>query len=157
MFLVLLALGYWLLDRVPPGPDELFAQYFSVYEVPDEMIRASTEPERRAFLSAYVAGEYELAISTFDRLKPPADLDRLVYGVSYLAIGRPVGGMGALMAVTDHGESLSAQARWYLALAYLKMDDRENASILLQNLIANSAWNNERAVSLLRAISAQHR
>ncbi|MDX1476409.1 MAG: hypothetical protein R3301_01845 [Saprospiraceae bacterium] len=152
LFILLIALAWWLASRIPLGPDALFDRFFTEYSLPDGALQTARDETHRAFLTAYAAGEYRIAATLYARLEATDDLDRLMYGVGHLALRRPVGGIGALMEAAQEGSAYRNQAQWYLALAYVKLGDAENARILLRELTARAGDQHQQAEALLRKL-----
>lgn len=108
-------------------------------------------------MKLYDEGEYTLAIEAFQRFEPQAK-DEALYnfylGFCYLKSDF------ANLAISHFDESsqlfkkfeMVQLSRWYLALAYLKVGDQENAVEVLKNLIEVNAPQRYVADNLLKQI-----
>ena len=134
IFIALMFCAFLLLKKVPTSPDQLFDRYFETYALTTSAGQ-SEDPVRMALHAAYSAQEYRAAISAFDQLTDVTDLDHLLMANSYMAIGRPAGGLSSLTKVIEGKSSLRPEARWYLALTYVKLNDLTSAGVLAQAVV----------------------
>lgn len=135
--LVIFSIGFLLLrPTLYPSPEELFAENFEPYRnivLPVERSSNSNSIKQSAFL-AYENGNYHKAINLFNSIQ-----DRnLIYvdfykSMCYLSLNKNVEAIDLLIPITvttekgDTDKNFNELANWYLALAYLKVDEKEKA------------------------------
>lgn len=92
-------------------------------------------------LEAYGAGQYEQAIHSFSQLPQDSSqvLARLYLGISYLATDQPEAASIELQAVKELSSPIQENARWYLILAQLQLNEQESAMKGLDMLIAEGS------------------
>ncbi len=90
-------------------------------------------------LRQYRDQEYEKAIKNFEIViqSVPQNSKALLYcAVSQLAINKPDEAIANLESILKSGHNLYIPAaRWYIALAYLKKNDKAKAKAMLQNIV----------------------
>lgn len=106
--------------------------------------------EREAFV-AYEAKNYDLAITKFDQLEPSDHLS-FYKGQSYLALDDTESAKALFLEVIGYNTSLTAEAKWYLALIYIKEKDKGNATKYLTELKTQHSYNKDKVEALLDAI-----
>ena len=159
-FALVLAAAF-LLWPSDPSAEQLFAANFE--HLPSAVAntnleRGTTEAEdwkSKAFL-AYEQKNYEQAIPNFETyLANTTDFESQFYfGIALLGEGYAQKAINQLKGVKNNPPSdvYGEYATWYLALAYLQVDEVENAKSLLQLLSENSADYQEQAKKLLNAL-----
>lgn len=139
---LLAAVGVFLLMPTGrPAPEDLFTAYFEHYEVPavlrSEGALYQDADAQQAFLH-YSQKEYAAAIPLFTKtLDQSPDVMLVVFsrGICYLATGETGAAVQDFQTVIQHGDNLFvAQARWYLALAYLRAGRADPARSVLSQL-----------------------
>ena len=135
-------------DARPPvaekkqGTEKLFAQYFQPYR--DESLDPSTRSSEDdatpfdRFQQAYWEGKHEAALTAFEELAPSLkNNDNLLFqkANSLLAVGDAKAASAILEKIIANGRSrFRLEAKWYLALSYLKMGEQKKAIPLLKQL-----------------------
>ncbi len=128
------------------SPEELFNRHFAVS--PNMGLQTSrsdiaAHPAYPAY-QAYELGNYAEAARLFESIIEGSDhrnTDLFHLGNCYLVLGAWDPAIEALEQVVTSETTLTENARWYLALAYLRVSDSEKARILLEEVAAP----NERA------------
>lgn len=160
--LVLIVAGYFVLDRVlAPTPQELYQAYFetpAAEEFMDPAIFRSRDGasekeglqglEKMAEL--YRNGQYAEALAAMQAIEP-AETAAHAYqlGVLYLVNNQPEPALQAL----ETGEAANPDgARWYQALALLKLNRPAEARALLEQLRTETSIWGEEATALLRKL-----
>lgn len=135
---VLLAFAGLQLMNQPLSNEDLFAQNYQT--VPFQTgVRGGDEDRLLHAREAYQKGDYEQAIVLLEvllrdssfLLKPKA---YYFQGLSHLEKNDPAAAIQALDQVAE-GSIFGPAARWHIALAHLKMDNREEAKKALQQLL----------------------
>jgi tetratricopeptide (TPR) repeat protein len=135
--LLITTLGMWTVKSLYyPSNDEIYETYFEVdRNTIQPVVRGESlnTIEYRAFV-AYEAQDYYKAINLFNSVKNPDEIYIIYYkGLCFLALEKTDEAIALLSNVanttTIDGKSadLEEKANWYLALAYLKNNDTENA------------------------------
>ncbi len=100
--------------------------------------------------TAYEGQQYPEAIAICKQLSPPLEEVTLLLGAAQFANEDPTAAIQSFQSILDQVVSTNKEeARWYLALAYLKNGDRDNAQQTLATIIAQASWNHELAKTLL--------
>ncbi len=155
--IVLIAgLSYFFIPDSTTSSQELFSQNFERYpNVVYPIVRGEEgpEPKTKAFL-AYQNGEYTAAVALFTELYTnQAEPDFLFYKANaLLQLDR---GQEAIPVLKNHletGDTLTEKTSWYLAMAYLQVDDPENAAKILQTVVEDGGFKVEEAKILLKSL-----
>ncbi len=155
--LALMGLGTMLYMNMSNSSEKLYAQYFEPYKnVVQPIVRGDVEKSTkvRAFM-AYDDGDYEKAIGYLDELleeKPEAIL-ALYKANAQLQMNQTEAAIDILASQIKASDSIYAEAQWYLALGYLKMDNKTAAKSYLNALLeSNSNFKNKDAQHLLKSL-----
>ena len=110
------------------------------------MVRKNRIKKTKAFI-AYETGDYELAVSLFSDLY---EKDKQPYYLFYKAnaLLKLEKAKEAIPLLKEHlktKDTLNEKSTWYLALAYLKIEDKENARTLLQQLVNDKQYKIKRS------------
>lgn len=114
----------------------LFEKHFTVYPLEDA-VRGGQDESMKVAFEAYSKQDYAKAIPILENLvaKMPDKHDLKMYlGSSYLksgAVGQAIREFEKLTAI----ETYSEQAKWYLALCYLKANENDRVTTLLEDII----------------------
>lgn len=155
--LVLLGLGAMLYLNSINSSEKLYAQYFEPYKnVVQPIVRGDAEKTTKvlAFM-AYDDGDYAKAIGYLDKLleeKPEAIL-ALYKANAQLQINQTEAAITILASDIKKTDSIYAEAQWYLALGYLRIEDKTAAKNYLNALLeSNSSFKNKEAQHLLKSL-----
>lgn len=128
----------------------LYAEYHQVYPAPEGL--RSENNDLDSVLSEgykkYNAGEYESAFSIFSTLlteNPNHTQAQFYAGLSQFELRQPGKAISYFQATIDNSNSpYISQAKWYMALAYLKQDNKSEAKKWLRELTsANGRLGND--------------
>jgi hypothetical protein len=158
--LMLILLGslplFWSMFASGDKNDErLYAEYFTPYE--NIFIQRGGMNERPAELEkaikSYDAANYSDAMENFRMYmqnETASDAVILYYSISCMESGELSEAIARLESLSANTESLFCeQAQWFLSLAYLKNKNREKASRMLQSIVLNNSYQQEKAVELI--------
>ncbi len=148
-----MVLSYWFYQQSLLGSPDLFANNFEQYPnviAPIERGETATTTLEKAF-AAYENKRYEEAISSFDQLENSTiNFDVLFYKANaLLALGKNNTAMQAFEQVVNSKTKFSAQAKWYLALTYLKQNNNVQAKTILEEIIKDKSFNYQKAEELI--------
>lgn len=149
--LIVTSLGIWgIKSSYFPSNEAVYEDYF-------EPSRNTIQPivrgenlntiEYRAFV-AYEAQNYHKAINLFNSVENPDKVYINFYkGISYLAINKTEEAIGLLKPISElnnlegMNKGFNKKAQWYLALAYIKINDEQNAATELEEIINDPSEN----------------
>jgi anti-sigma-K factor RskA len=135
--LLLVALPFWLNNRDSQTPEQIFAAHFSVPSVPE--VRDATP---QAWREAYTKGDYQQAVASLNTLLADQTFTQrseasLYLGVSQLALGNASEALAAFQKVSQDSYDWES-AQWYSALALLKLGKKDEAKIIVDDIVHRS-------------------
>lgn len=158
---VLLLVGvsvYIFQDKKTPE-QQLFATYFSPRVHPDAPMRgestASLEETEMKAMYAYEAEDFKKSVNYYEVLVneyPKSSKHALFLSISYLGVNNPQKAINVLSRLNNVDESYKTDIAWYLALAYLKNNERNAARIILEKLALEDSFYSESAREILNAL-----
>jgi len=144
----------WMQQR-PPQNERLYATYFQTFDSPGSGLTrgANEENLKTKAYDAYDNGRYEDAIRLFNQVLTQVDdpISHLCLGNSLLAVGRYEEAEHTFDHMVENHVDLVTQARWYLALTYLKEAKMERAKATLWEISTSSTYG-EKARKLLKEL-----
>lgn len=157
----LLGLVAWqLLTPAPQNPQLLADQYLAIpfdhaetRKGPLDYTRLRKEASR-----AYAQRDFALAVERWEDLAAQTALteeDNFYLGLSYLYQDRaaPEAAIPRFKAALDMPErEYTGEAKWFLALAYLKAQRMEAARETFREIVTDESWNAEKAVDFLEIL-----
>ena len=129
--------------RQPTSPQDLYSQYFKPYDnefvSPKRGVDQSLELQVQSFRE-YDNGNFSSAIEGFNKILEEDQENTLV--LFYLGNAQLAENDGQAAIITfkrflELSQDFTMQAKWYLALSYLKEDDVDEAKVLLEELENN--------------------
>lgn len=124
-----------------PSEEELFAQYFEIYQAPTTFRDVDVFSLDKRFvegLAKYDNGQYQSAIESFSAAAADNQNHAVIsflIGVSKLATNELDGAQVELeKVIVDENSLFVEQSKWYLALVHLRRGAREEAIDLLRQL-----------------------
>ncbi|MEP0265919.1 hypothetical protein [Dokdonia sp.] len=155
--LVLIGLGSIFYFNSTDSTESLYAHYFEPYKnVVQPIVRGEVVKTTKALaFMAYDDGDYTKAIKHINDLleeKPEAIL-ALYKANAQLQIDQTEAAIETLESHVEKTDTIYAQAQWYLALSYLKLDNKATAKSHLNILLqTNSSFKNKEAIALLNSL-----
>lgn len=149
-------LAYIFMPASPTSNQDLFNQNFQPYpNVVHPVVRGEEGPElkTKAFV-AYEKKEYTSAIALFAELYSESEEpDYLFYQANaLLQLNRGQEAIPLLQNHLESGDKLAEKSAWYLAMAYLQVDDSENAQNMLQSVVDDGGFKAQEAKKLLKSL-----
>lgn len=140
-------------DLGPSTPEQIFAAHFEPYEN-QELTRGSTDEKqiRSSAYTAYDLKNFEEAIEIFGALTPgyKEEMDDAFYiGISRMELGRWESAVDILEKVVDSDSEYKIEASWYLGLSYLRMGDRDQASMIFRSFRDAGKYKSEESGKVL--------
>ncbi len=133
----LVTIGWWFSSSVQSS-DELYSKHFEIY--PDYVSSRTVDTnEIKAAFEYYNTGKFQKAASEFEKLHQnnSQNIDVPFYlGLSHLNDNQTNNAIKYLTDVVANNDKYRQQARWFLALAYLKGSQLTEAKAILKNIKA---------------------
>lgn len=154
--LVLFGLSYFALFQENSTNEDLFAQNFEPYRnviQPIERSKISEDIKTKAF-AFYEKGEYQDAILLFSELQKTEKENYFIFykANSYLAIKNTSEAIPLLKKYLEIQGQFKDKAQWYLALAFLKEKNTNEAEKILHTIIRLKTYNHEKASLILNEL-----
>ena len=137
--------GYFTIHNKTVSNQELYAMYFTPHRnivVPIVRSETKTTQKTTAF-QKYETGKYTEAITLFNQLttKDSIDTNTLNFykGNAYLELKKPEKAIISFLKITNSDTNWQEERLWYLALASLNIDKKEDAKKYLTLLKSNNS------------------
>jgi len=150
----LLGLSYFLTLEKKASTQELFASYFKPYKNVIQPLQRNGDQQNEKAIAfmAYDKGEYEKAVLLFSELytstKEPYDL--FYKANALLKLERANEAVPLLLEHLKTKDTLTEKSHWYLAMAYLKSNDKTNAKQSLKKVLSEGKYKTKEAEKLLK-------
>ena len=140
---LLILAGWWVFSWQSSQTEALYAAYFSPDEGLPTTLGYADDAQFAEGMVSYKLGEYTEALKYWQPLlsaDPANDTLNYYSGLAYLANEQPEQAMQNLKPVAENEASgFHTDARWYLALAFLKNEQLADAEALFQTLAAEDS------------------
>lgn len=150
---LLLGLSYFLTINNKATTNELFASYFKPYRnVVAPIVRSDDfQDEKTLAFMAYEKGEYKTAIMLFSNLYTTTKKPYYLFykANALLKLERADEAIPLLLEHLKTKDTLTEKSNWYLALAYLKIENTQKAKEALQKVITNKSYKTKEAQKLI--------
>lgn len=149
-------LAYFFTVDSSASTQDLFVSNFEPYRnVVHPIVRGEEgQTKKTNAFAAYQTGDYETALPLLDELytntKEPYYL--FYRANALIELNRAKEAVPLLQQHLKTNDTLVKNSPWYLAMAYLQLDDKENAIKMLQEVIKNGKYKVEEAQKLLDAL-----
>lgn len=150
--ILLLGLGVFYNLNQPVSSTDLYMNYFEPYpNVVQPVVRGDETSAVSEAFEAYENGRFEEALTRFtDLQETKGDSYYLFYRANALLnLERPNEAIVLLREFATTDDKLADRSGWYLAMAYLQLDDKEQAKIELEKVVESNAYNASKAKELL--------
>lgn len=150
-------IGYYQMNA-PPSNVEVFEQYYEPYNATISF-RSGNEELNSLLTKAYQfyqKEEYSKALSLFNRiLDKKKDMAALLYsGISLMEIEKYREAEQSFEVVVEDQDNLFVeQAKWYMAMCYIKANKITEAEMLLEELARSSQFYHKRSKKALRDLA----
>ncbi|WP_047414259.1 tol-pal system YbgF family protein [Cellulophaga sp. Hel_I_12] len=152
---LLLGLSYFLTTNKQASTNELFTSYFEPYRnVVQPLERSGAQQDQKSLaFYAYEMGEYQKAEVLFSDLYGSSKEPYYLFykANALLKLERANEAVPLLLEHLKTKDTLTEKTNWYLALAYLKLEDKKNAKIVLEKVIEEGKYKTSEAQKLLSA------
>ncbi|MFO8235672.1 MAG: hypothetical protein R6U04_09745 [Bacteroidales bacterium] len=150
-------IGYFHMNS-PKNPEEVFEEHYEPYQATISF-RSGNEEINSLLVRAYQyyqEEKYTTALTLFDQiLEQEQDMGVLLYsGISLMEIDRYYEAEQSFAMVVKNDNNLFIeQAKWYLAMCYIKTNEKTEAEKLLADLAQNSQFYDEQAEKVMRDLA----
>ncbi|GAB1858219.1 hypothetical protein MHTCC0001_30560 [Flavobacteriaceae bacterium MHTCC 0001] len=136
--------------------EALFNENFEPYRnVVHPIVRSNDQQdlETQAF-NYYEKGEYQKALQLFEQLYNKTKTPHYLFykANALLKLNRPKDAIVELNAHLKTKDTLTEKTHWYLAMAYLKLDDKASAKKNLEQVVLQNTYNVKKAKHLLNTL-----
>lgn len=157
--LLIVGVSVYIFQSNETQEQQLFSTYFSPRVHPDAPVRGESvinlnEVEAKA-MYAYEAEDFKKAINHYEilvREYPRNSKHALFLSISYLGVNNPEKAINVLSRLEKVDENYKSDIAWYLALAYLKNNEKNAARIVLESLVKEDSFYTESAIEILNAL-----
>ena len=136
----------------------IYASYFKPLTNPDATVRGENglTAESQA-IQAYEKEDYFEAVNAYQKLvsnNPDNVKNNLFLGISFLGTNQPKKAIEVLSKLTQ-SEAFHFDIKWYLALAYIKNKELQQAQLLLTNLAEQENYYKNDAQEILEKLDGK--
>ncbi|WP_439181508.1 tetratricopeptide repeat protein [Carboxylicivirga taeanensis] len=153
--IVVIGLGSYLglLSGSKYSGSQAFIEYYAPYGT-DMTVRGNDQPGSfNAAFEQYHAGDIDAAIVSFTELKSEnEELAGFFTGLCYLELGNIADAKQQLEATSKISIFYDEQVKWYLALCYLKLEEYQQAELILTEIKNVGSKYSDDARSLLKKV-----
>ncbi len=144
---------FWYTINNQDQTKELYAQYYEPFPVED-VSRGEDDNALQDVMKSYSNGDYSIVISKLEELPNTIkkDLIHLYLGNSYLNTNQEEKAIGQFESIQKNSQYYE-NARWYLALTYLKWGNPKKIKPILQEIIEYNGVYKENATQLMNALT----
>lgn len=156
--MIILGVLFWLSTENKPSIEDLYLSYYQNYpNVVEPIVRGEgNQGDKNEAFEAYEQEKYQKSKVLFHNIfdKTKAEYALFYESQSYFALGETQKGIDILenASFTDNKYQFKTQQKWYLALAYLKLNKIENAKKYLYILAKSENIQQENASNLLKLL-----
>ena len=149
---------YFYTQNKTLSPERLFTSYFEPVLMEEQFTRGEGKKELEQAAVEYREGHYREALELYEKSLESATYKsqiRMYMGNCYLALGtNPEQAVRLFQEILrDQNSGLQQKANWYLALAYLKNQEPEQAIAQLKKIATHpKAYHKEQALTLLKKL-----
>lgn len=130
----------------------IYASYFKPLTNPDATVRGENgATDESQAIQAYEKEDYFEAVNAYQKLvanNPDNVKNNLFLGISFLGTNQPKKAIDVLNKITT-SEEFHFDIQWYLALAYIKNKELQNAQTTLSNLTKEENYYQKEAQEIL--------
>ena len=155
---LLILSGWWYINSQVSQPASLYAAYFSPAAGLPTTLSYTNDARFSEGMISYKLGAYAEAREWWQPLlqaDPANDTLNFYMGVAALADEQTDGAINYLSKVVEENNSIYyADARWYLALAYLLDENKEKVKTILQDLSEEDGTYREQSIEIIKKITS---
>ncbi len=153
VFFIIIFLSFFIIignKNEPQRSEILFAEYFE--PLPDMITSRSGRSELTAAMRAFQNAQYEKALILLDTTIYRQDIVKIYRAVAQLGIANvPVEMFEQEISYLPENHPFTGEIKWYLALSFLKSENKESALILLRD-INQGGYKYKEAQELIRKL-----
>lgn len=154
---LLIMIGITFFLNKTPNNDQLFSTYFEPSKnVSAPIVRSESNDEllSNAFIT-YTEADYKNAIPLFEKAFENTKKSELLFykGNALLALNQTEDAIDVFKKHLSFSDALTHRSHWYLALAYIKTEQVENAKMELKTFMdSGESFKKKEAISLLKKL-----
>lgn len=152
--IILLGLSYFLTLEKKVSTQELFVSYFEPYKNVIEPLQRNGDQknEKAIAFMAYDHEEYEKAVILFSKLYSSTNEPYYLFykANALLKLERANEAIPLLLEHLKTKDTLTEKSYWYLAMAYLKLNDKASAKQSLKKVLSEGKYKTKEAEKLLK-------
>lgn len=155
---VLISLSLWQVFSVT-NPEKIYSNFYQPYET-DFSTRSSIELKDKSALAIqlYEKGDYEASFEIFTNYLAKNfgnQTARFYYAMTSLELGKTdIAIIEFKQVESDSLSDYSLHSKWYLAMAYLKMKNKEEAIKYLKPIAEEDNFYSDRAKTILKKLKS---
>ncbi len=153
---LVVSITYFATRQGAPDTQILYTENFEPYRNVVHPITRTTQQKdlKTQAFAHYEKGEYKEALELFEKLYEITNTPHFLFykANALLQLNRPREAIVALQAHLKTKDTLTQKSHWYLAMAYLKLDDVVNAKRSLERVVAQNKYNVKKANVLLKTL-----
>ncbi len=138
--------------------EQIYASYFKPLTNTDATVRGENDDsEEKKAANAYENEDYFEALNMYQKLvsnNPKNVKNNLFLGISYLATNQSKKAIDVLRTITQ-SEEYHFDIQWYLALAYIKNKEIQNAQSTLSNLTNEENYYQKEAQEIIEKLDGK--
>ncbi len=154
--ILLIGISYFFMIDQNLTSQELFIKNFEPYpNVVHPIVRGKEGIDTKTVaFRAYQTGDYETSAELFEELYTVTEESPYLFyqANSLIQLNKAKEAIPLLQNHLKAGDDLSDKTNWYLAMAYLQIDDKENAIKMLESVLRNGKFKAEEAKDILDAL-----
>ncbi len=158
--LLLIGLGLFLFNNVrPASPDQIFAEYYETFpnlEVRNVRGSQSQLDQRWQAYRAYDQEDFEEAerlLGDWTSSEAGTDADLFYLALTQMELNKWESALQGLQKVDEAGGKYAMEAKWYMGLTYLKLDQKEKAKAALQEVLHTAQDQSVKAANALEKLN----
>lgn len=151
---LIISFGFWMIFSSSPSSEELFAEYYQPYEVFYGQTRNSEKDIKKLEIDAiklYKNKMYNEAVIKFQTLLSSGSTEKikLLYSITQIELKDYENAILNLEEIIQTNVEYVIEAKWYLALCYLKIDKKDKAKTLFEELALTPGYYKNSSEELL--------
>nr|WP_297916761.1 CDC27 family protein [uncultured Allomuricauda sp.] len=155
---LVVSLGYVFWPKPQESMEQIFVEHFEPYRnVIQPVVRGEEQQksEKQLAFQYYEQGKYDKAIVLFDKLYSTSKEPYYLFykANALIQLNRAKEAIPLLEAHLKTKDTLAEKSPWYLAMAYLKINDKNNTKKWLQQVVEQNRYKAQTAQKLLRSLN----
>jgi tetratricopeptide (TPR) repeat protein len=151
---LIIAIGFWTVFNSKTSKDDLFISYYKPYEISSDIVRGNTQNDEKLnlIIAQYKKGDYENTAIQLELIINNENNSQkvfMMYGISQMELNNYNSAIQNFEKIVSSGADFTIEAKWYLALCYLKTNKINDSKKLLIELSKTPGFYKAKAIDLL--------